>query len=904
VDNIRGSPEARIAALEAENEALRKDLAAREAVERDLRASLDRFRDFAESASEWRWEMGPDLCFTRVTKQYEHATGIRAESIIGKRRDEVGIFDPRDENMERHLTDLEARRPFRNFEYSQIGENGAPMHFAVSGRPVFDADGRFQGYRGVARDITTRKNAERELREARDQSRAVMDALPFEFALKDTEGRYLQVNRAWEGAFGCAGDEAVGRRPQEIIPGEFSEIFAECDRRVLEEGRILETEEQAPRPDGSIRDFLAIRFPLSDAGGKVRGLGLIAMDVTERKAVEKALEDREEQLRTITDNLPVLIARFDRDERYSFANRTAERWYGRPVSSIVGKSIPEIFGAGAYEKVKPHIETVLSGEPAHFEGSFDYPDGATRDIEITFVPDRAAGEVQGWLALAQDITERKRAERALRGSEGQLRTVIDNLPALVVRFDRQRRIAAVNRTAEKWYARPAAEIVGKTVAEMLGEEIGELFEPHLGWALLGQDVSFQVNIPYPDGVCRDIEATYVPDRAPDRTVQGVFALIQDGTARKAAERALRESEARLRAIVENSPAAIYLKDFDGRFLVSSREHLKWCGLPPEKVIGQTAHDVFPANFAEEYAEHDRNVVESGQVHSRESLVALRDGTVRNIVANKFPVYDDDGKMIAVGGIDLDITPLKKLETELLRKERLAAMGQLTGTVAHELRNPLGAIAASVGVLRMKCVQAGIDAERALARAERGVQRCERIVTELLDFARAKGLQRRTAVLDDCLSGILEELDIPPGIESAFSSGCPEMTVRVDREELLRAIVNVVDNACHAMSAAVGGNGAGDRPAARLVIETRCRGGRACITVSDTGQGMTPDVLAQVVEPLFSTKSFGTGLGLPTVKRIMEDHGGGLEIESEVGKGTRVELWLPVDRGTGQGGDEG
>lgn len=777
MDNLQGSADRRIAALEAENESLRKEIAAQRVAEGELRAALERFRDFAEIASEWLWEMGPDLRFTAVTKQYEHATGIRAESLIGKRREELGVFGPGDEKLALHLADLEARRPFRNFEYSRIGENGAPVYFSVSGRPVFGRDGRFHGYRGVARDITLRKIAERELREARDLSRAVMDAVPFEFVLKDTEGRYIQVNRAWERAFGCPGGKAIGKLPQDIIPGKFSEIFARRDRQVLEEGRHLEAQEQALRADGSVRDFLAVRFPLADAGGKIKGLGLIAMDITERKAVERALEEREEQLRT----------------------------------------------------------------------------------------------------------------------------VIDNLPALVLRFDRQRRIAAVNRTGEQWYARPASEIVGKTVVEVLGEEIGERLKPHLRSALAGQVVSFEVNVPYPDGVCRDIEATYVPDRAPDGTVQGVFALIQDGTARKAAERALRESEARLRAIVENSPAAIYLKDLDGRFLISSNEHLKWCGLPLERVLGRTAHAIFPTECADDYAEQDRRVIESGKVDTSETKVVQRDGTIRDIVANKFPVYGDDGHIVAVGGVDLDITPIKRLETELLRKERLAAMGQLTGTVAHELRNPLGAIATTISVLRMKCARAGLDVERALGRAERGVKRCDRIITELLDFARAKGLQRQATVLDDCLSGILEEVEIPSGIESVFSPGCPDMTVWVDREGLLRAMVNVVDNACHAMASGADRDGPDGQAAGRLAIETRPGGGRACITVSDTGPGMSPNVLAQVLEPLFSTKSFGTGLGLPTVKRIMEDHGGGLEIDSAAGKGTRVVLWLPL--GDGAGGED-
>lgn len=227
--------------------------------------------------------------------------------------------------------------------------------------------------------------------------------------------------------------------------------------------------------------------------------------------------------------------------------------------------------------------------------------------------------------------------------------------------------------------------------------------------------------------------------------------------------------------------------------------------------------------------------------------------------------------------------LHAAQSALLRKERLAAMGQLTGTVAHELRNPLAAISTSLAVIGQKCSDPALGVERAVERANRGVDRCDTIITELLDFARAKGLQPEPVVLDAWLSGVLDEQQVPRGIVLDRDFGTGGAIVRFDPEALRRAVVNLLENACHAIA---------DGQGSRITVTSRKAGERFEIIVADDGPGIADSNLPQVLEPLFSTKSFGTGLGLPTVQRIVEEHGGGLEIDSEVGRGTRVCLWLP------------
>lgn len=377
---------------------------------------------------------------------------------------------------------------------------------------------------------------------------------------------------------------------------------------------------------------------------------------------------------------------------------------------------------------------------------------------------------------------------------------------------------------------------------------------------------------------------------------------------------LREREAQLDAIVNNAPVVISLKDTAGRYILVNSGWEKMYGFQNEDARGKLAEEVLPESLVQRTLNHDRDIIEFNRPSTIEQTVPVA-GVDRVFLATKFPVLDSDGKTIGIGSISADITEreqaaqkirtlnetleqrveertatLKTAQYELLRKERLAALGELTGTVAHELRNPLGAVAAAAHVLRRKCAGQDADVEKALNIAARGIARCDNIITELLDFARAKGLQPVPTNLEDWLSALLAEQQLPAGVTLHHDPATKDVVACFDPEELRRAVINVVDNACQAMTTSGPGDGGSDGTG-QLTVETRATAERVEIDVTDSGPGIPKDSLTKVLEPLYSTKAFGTGLGLPTVHRIMAEHGGGLEIDSEEGRGTRVTLWL-------------
>lgn len=228
--------------------------------------------------------------------------------------------------------------------------------------------------------------------------------------------------------------------------------------------------------------------------------------------------------------------------------------------------------------------------------------------------------------------------------------------------------------------------------------------------------------------------------------------------------------------------------------------------------------------------------------------------------------------------------LRAAQQEIVRKERLSALGQLTATVAHELRNPLSSIRNSLITVRDVVSRAGLEIERPLGRIGRSVVRCDGIINDLLEYTRVQDLRRRPITADPWLGETLGDQAIPADIVVHRNFGAPGSRVKFDADRMRRVVVNLIDNAIQAMA-----ESAGER---RIDIATSVEGNVYQLVIADNGPGIPPEILPRIFEPLFSTKSFGTGLGLPTVKQIVEQHNGAIRVDSALGKGTSVTVRLP------------
>jgi signal transduction histidine kinase len=234
--------------------------------------------------------------------------------------------------------------------------------------------------------------------------------------------------------------------------------------------------------------------------------------------------------------------------------------------------------------------------------------------------------------------------------------------------------------------------------------------------------------------------------------------------------------------------------------------------------------------------------------------------------------------------------LRTAEAELLRKERLAALGELTGTMAHELRNPLGSIVTSFTVIRNKLKSSDGDLNRSFDRAERNIDRCTGIIDDLLEYAQVRAPNREAAILDQLVRETTEEYSLPDGIALDLDLGLGDRTVMVDSEQIRRIMLNFLDNSCQSIAAR--STSPDGMTEGRIQIRTRPAGEAVELSVSDNGVGIPRELGEKIFEPLFSTKPFGVGLGLPNAQNIVSGHGGQLTLDSEPGHGARVTVRLP------------
>jgi len=382
--------------------------------------------------------------------------------------------------------------------------------------------------------------------------------------------------------------------------------------------------------------------------------------------------------------------------------------------------------------------------------------------------------------------------------------------------------------------------------------------------------------------------------------------------REKAQKDLYVSEKNYHEIFDASSEAIFiLKAPSGAILNVNQGMLDMFGYSYDEVRGLTAQDLSsgdPPYSQQEAAEWIKKALEKGSIRfewlakrkngelfwaevyfkcahigeTEKILAALRDITERKESEKEIERYQNHLEDV----VSERTSQLEEAQTELVGKEKLATLGQLTGMVSQELRNPLGTVRNA-----MFSIAEGIEGDdkdrvlRSVTLAERNVKRCDNIIHELLYFTQKPEIDPRKVYIDAWVGILLEEQELPDEIELVFNlkSG---IELSIGRASLRRAVINLLDNAVQACME----NGSNVK---RVLIETKATRDRLEIRVVDNGPGIPEGIKDSIFEPLFTTKSFGVGLGLPMVKNIMEGHDGGIEIESKEGEGMTVTLWMPI-----------
>jgi len=356
---------------------------------------------------------------------------------------------------------------------------------------------------------------------------------------------------------------------------------------------------------------------------------------------------------------------------------------------------------------------------------------------------------------------------------------------------------------------------------------------------------------------------------------------------------LRQSNVFLDSVLENIPNMVFVKDAkELRFISFNRAGEELLGYPREALISRNAYDVFSKSEADSFTSRDREVLDGRRLVDipEEPIHTAHRGT-RILHTRKIPILDDTGRPKYLLGISEDITEhreakealeektraLEAAQEELVRRERLAILGQLAGGLSHELRNPLGVIKNSVYFLRM--VLPDDDRVRKhLGILDREVETGTRIITSLLNFARSTPPRRVPLDLNGLVRDELERVPAADGVTMRLDLAADAPAVMVDPEQIRLVFGNLLLNAIQAMP--IGGT---------LTVRTAPTPTGTSLLVADTGVGIAQEHLAKIFEPLFTTKAKGIGLGLSLAKRLVESNDGSISVESAPGQGTRFEL---------------
>jgi PAS domain S-box-containing protein len=393
-----------------------------------LRQGEARLRDVAIVSSDWLWEMDASLRYTYISGRYEELTGIKIADRLGHLRwqyiNEAELASS--PAWSAHMADLEARQPFRDFEYSRVLDSGEEKFWRVSGLPLFDADGTFTGYRGSASDITEQKRTAHALEGAGQNLRDILSNTPVGIAIVNhpaapenrMPGQRVFVNSALVELFRTNNVEQL--QSAEIADTWVDlEMMRELEMRIRRGEHLSGVECQRRCMDGATIWVSMSSLPINFEGEDCTMLWIF--DIDERKKITLALQESEAQLRSVFDNTPVCMNLKDAEGRYLWLNKPYEDWFGLKAEDVIGKKASEILDADEAEDLSVAEKKALeTGETYESEIRVERPGGKIYNrILIKFPVKSQDGKIHGLGTVAVDITERKDMEAALQEAKTQ-----------------------------------------------------------------------------------------------------------------------------------------------------------------------------------------------------------------------------------------------------------------------------------------------------------------------------------------------------------------------------------------------------------------------------------------------------------------------------------------------------
>lgn len=640
-------------------------------------------------------------------------------------------------------------------------------------------------------------------------------------------------------------------------------------------------------------------------------------------ALTHQLEEKEEKLRLLLESSGEAIYCIDLEGNCTFANPACARLLGyQTVEELIGQHMHRLIhhsyeNGERYPEDKCHIyQSFIKSEKCHIDNEvFWTKSGTALPIDYCSSPIKRSGDLVGAVISFTDASEKRQHERALKESEKRYRSIFEDAFVGIAHVSLEGEFIDINHRL--------SEIVGYSKDELKALTFMDVTHPddldkdlnHIQQLLAGNTDSYAMEKRYfhKDGSIVWIDLMVKLLRDFEGKPQNFISVINDITLRKQSDKSLKKAQEAHSQAEQITHFGNWDWDIESGELQWTDEIYRIFGVEPQQFPAtyQAFLDRIYPDDRDSVIEAVNNAVSDPSTNYNIEHRIIRPTSEERYVQEQGRVYrNKEGKPIRMIGTVHDITDRKlaeielqryksKLEklvdhrtqvlvdtqTELVKRERLAALGQITATVSHELRNPLSSIRSSLYVVEKLNSSPDPKLNNALQRVVRNVERCDHIIDELLDFTRSTTLYITSTPLHSWLKELLDEQQLPDDIEIDISFSSDDCTVDVDQEKFQRVIINIVENACQAMLEEP------EKPH-KLKIETTSTDNQVCTIITDNGPGISDENQQRIFEPLFSTKGFGTGLGLPTVKKIIEQHNGKISINSKIGIGTCIIISMP------------
>ncbi|MGD0878349.1 MAG: PAS domain S-box protein [Anaerolineales bacterium] len=583
---------------------------------------------------------------------------------------------------------------------------------------------------------------------------------------------------------------------------------------------------------------------------------------------------------------------------------------GIPRAGIVGKELWEL---GFLKDIAANKANFLELQQQEYIRYEDLPletaDGRTFHVE--FVSNVYQVDHHKVIQCnLREISGRKQVDTML----ARLAAIVESSDDAIIGKTLEGLITSWNAGAERLYGYSAAEAIGKPVSILIPTDRPDELPEILSRLRRGERIEHFESVRLSkDGRRLDVSITISPIKDASGQISGASTIARDITERKRAEEVIKASETRYRSLFENMLNGfaycrmIFEQDCpqDFVYLEVNRTCETLTGL--KDVVGKKASEVIPGIQASdpELLERYGRVALTGVPETFENCVeALKMWFAISVYSPQkgyfvavFDVISERKRAeqsLQVYNLRLEAEVAKRTrelqdaQEKMVRQERLATLGQLAGSVGHELRNPLGVISNAVYYLKMTQPDANPTIRDYLDIIEKETRTADKIVTDLLDFTRLKSVNREPVSVPDLLAQTLKRFPIPDSVEMTYDLPPDLPSVFADPGHIVQVLGNLVTNACQAIALPDGA----PRPG-KMTLSACQQGDMIFIGVQDSGAGIQPENMAKLFEPLFTTKTKGIGLGLAVSQRLIEANDGRIEVRSEPGQGSTFTIYLPA-----------